>query len=210
MNDSPSIGTSTGTDARPSGAHSVAKRWLLTGLFPDTRRAERAYKVCLRRGYEIGAVNVVISDATRQKLLDNENEISTDLASRKAAGGELGGPTGGRAGILITIFAAVGAAVVVPGLGIVTGPLAVALAAGGAAGLAAGLVSALGNWGVPDERIRGYEEAIRAGGILMMVEVTTDADARSIAKSWKLLGGREVHRRSQLAAIDTDSSPRRD
>ena len=189
-------------DSRP------AKRWLLTGHFPDVRRAERAYKVCVRRGYEIGSVNVVISEATRQKLIDNDSD--TELASREAAGGELGGPAGGRTGILITIFAAVGAAIIVPGLGFVTGPLAVALTAGGAAGLAAGLVSALGNWGVPDERIRGYEDAIRAGGILMMVEVTTDADARSIAKSWKLLGGREVHRRSQVAGIGTVSSPVRD
>ena len=187
-----------------------SKRWLLTGLFPDTRRAERAYKVCLRRGYEIGAVNVVISEATRKKLIDNETDTSTELASREASGGELGGPTGGRTGILITIFAAVGAAIAVPGLGLVTGPLAVALAAGGAAGIAAGLVSALGNWGVPDERIRGYEEAIRAGGILMMVEVTNDADARSISKSWKLLGGQEVHRRSRVGGIGTVSSPLRD
>ena len=187
-----------------------SKRWLLSGLFPDTRRAEPAYKVCLRRGYEIGAVNVFISEATRKKLVDNETGISTELASREAAGGGLGGPAGGRTGILITIFGAVGAAIVVPGLGLVTGPLAVALAAGGAAGLAAGLVSALGNWGVPDERIRGYEEAIRAGGILMMVEVTNDADSRSIAKSWKLLGGQEVHRRSRAAGIGTVSSPVRD
>jgi hypothetical protein len=191
-------------DSRP------VKRWLLTGLFPDVRRAERAYKVCVRRGYEIGSVNVVMSEASRQKLLEDNTEASTELASRKAEGGQLGGPAGGRTGILITIFAAVGAAIVVPGLGLVTGPLAVALTAGGAAGIAAGLVGALGNWGVPDERIRGYEDAIRAGGILMMVEVTTDADARSIAKSWKLLGGREVHRRSQVAGFGTVSSPVRD
>ncbi len=209
MNDLPSIGTAP--DARPSSAKpAIPKRWLLTGLFPDARRAERAYRVCLRRGYEIGSVNVVISEATRQKLLENDSNLSTELASHEAEGGELGGPSGGRTGILITVFAAVGAAMLVPGLGIVTGPLAIALAAGGAAGLAAGLVSALGNWGVPDERIRGYEEAIRAGGILMMVEVTSDADARSISKSWKLLGGREVHRRSQVAGIDTVSSPGRD
>jgi len=187
-----------------------AKRWLLSGIFPDIRRAERAYKVCVRRGYEIGSVNVVMSEATRRALLAEETPLANDLASRKAAGGELGGPTGGRTGILITVFAAVGAAIAVPGLGLAVGPLAVALAAGGAAGLAAGLVGALGNWGVPDERIRSYEEAIRAGGILMLVEVTKDADARSISKSWKLLGGREVHRRSQLAPIGTVSSPRGD
>ena len=187
-----------------------SKRWLLTGIFPDVRRAERAYKVCVRRGYEIGAVNVVVSETTRRALLADDSPAANELGSRKAEGGELGGPAGGRTGILITVFAAAAAAVAVPGLGLAVGPLAVALAAGGAAGIAAGLVGALGNWGVPDERIRGYEEAVRAGGILMMVEVTRDADARSISKSWKLLGGREVHRRSQLGAIDTVSSPLRD
>lgn len=186
------------------------KRWLLTGIFPDVRRAERAYKVCIRRGYEIGAVNVVISEATRKALLADDSPAANDLGSRKAEGGQLGGPFGGRTGMLITVFAAAAAAIAVPGLGLAVGPLAVALTAGGAAGIAAGLVGALGNWGVPDERIRGYEEAIRAGGILMMVEVTRDADARSISKSWKLLGGREVHRRSQLGEIDTVSSPLRD
>lgn len=189
---------------------SNGKRWLLTGIFPDARRAERAYKVCVRRGYEIGSVNVVMSEAARQKLLEDDTAASNALASRKAEGGLLGGPAGGRAGILITIFAAVGAAVVVPGLGLVAGPLAVALTAVGAAGIAAGLVGALGNWGVPDERIRGFEDAIRAGGILMLVEVTRDADARSIAKSWKLLGGREVHRRSKGVSIGTVSLPARD
>lgn len=187
-----------------------AKRWLLTGIFPDVRRAERAYKVCVRRGYEIGAVNVVISEATRRALLADDSPAANELGSRRAEGGELGGPSGGRTGMLITVFAAAAAAVAVPGLGLAVGPLAVALAAGGAAGIAAGLVGALGNWGVPDEKIRGYEEAIRAGGILMMVEVTRDADARSISKSWKLLGGRDVHRRSQLSPIDTVSSPLRD
>ncbi len=186
------------------------RRWLLTGLFPDIRRAGRAYKVCVCRGYEIGAVNVVMSDATRQRLVDEDTPVSTELASRKARGGELGGPAGGRAGILITALSAIGAAIAIPGLGLIAGPLAVALTAGGAAGVAAGLVSLLGNWGVPDERIRGYEDAIRAGGILMMVEVDEDADARSISKSWKTLGGRDVHRRSQGRPIDTVSSPPRD
>ncbi len=110
-----------------------SKRWLLTGLFPDDRRAERAYQACTDRGYEIGAVNVVISEETRRRLLSDEREIASELASRKAEGGRLGGPAGARVGILVTIFAAVGAAVALPGLGLVAGPVAAALAAGGTA-----------------------------------------------------------------------------
>lgn len=174
---------------------SYTRRRVLTGLFTDSDSAERAYQACVERGYEIGAVNVVISEKTRQRLLAEESEITTELARKKAQGGELGGPTGGRVGILVTIFAAVGAALAVPGLGLVmAGPAAVALAAAGTAGLAAGLIGALGDWGVPEERIRGYEAAVADGGILMMVEVRSEKDARQIEKAWKAIGGRDIHR----------------
>ena len=64
------------------------RRWLLTGIFPDVRRAERAYKVCVRRGYEIGSVNVVMSEATRRALLAEDRparERTREPRRRKAA-----------------------------------------------------------------------------------------------------------------------------
>jgi len=115
------------------------------------------------------------------------------LASKKAEGGELGGPTGGRVEILVTIFAAVGAALALPALGfVVAGPIAAALASAGAAGLVAGLIGALGDWGIPEKRVRLYEAGIKDGGILMMVEARSDEDARQIEQHWKAVGGRDV------------------
>lgn len=176
-------------------ALSVATKPMLTGLFADTDSAERAYQACLDRGYEIGVVNVVISEGTRKKFLSDDSDVKGELARRKAEGGELGGPTGGRVGILVTIFAAVGAAVAIPTIGFVAGPIAVALTAAGAAGVAAGLIGALGNWGIPAERIRAYESGIKKGGILIMVAPRSDADARQIEEVWKKVGGRDIYYR---------------
>lgn len=166
---------------------------MITGLFSDGASAARAYEACVDRGYEIGEVNAVMSEATRQRCFADGGEITTLLARRKAEGGELGGPTGGRIEILIAAAAAVGAAVALPALGFVAaGPIAVALTAAGAAGLASGLAGALAHWGIPQERVRHYEAGIHDGGILMMVEARSDEDARQIEQQWKAIGGRDV------------------
>ena len=178
-----------------STVDSAATKPLLTAVFDDGNAAERAYEACLDRGYGIDDFNVVISEGTRKKLLSDHSEVKTELARRKAEGGELGGPSGGRVGILVTVLAAVGAAVAVPTIGVVAGPIAVALAAAGAAGVAAGLIGALGDWGIPAERIHGYEAAIRKGAILVMVATRSDADAREVGEIWKKLGGRDIHNR---------------
>jgi len=173
-------------------AATADKKGLLTAMFPDGDSAERAYQACIDRGYEIGDVNVLVSEGTRQRLLKAESQIKTRLAERKAEGGELGGPKGGRAGILMTVLAAAGAAIAIPALGVVAGPIAVALTAAGAAGAAAGLISVFSDWGVPADRVRGYESAIKKGFILVMVETRDADDVRQIADAWKKLGGRDI------------------
>jgi hypothetical protein len=166
----------------------------VTGLFSDASDVERAYRSVVARGYDGADVNVLMSDATRQRVLEHEPQVSAELTKKSAEGGALGGPAGGRIGIAISIAAAVGAALVVPALGLVAaGPIAAALTGAGAAGLAAGLIGALGDWGVPEERVRRYEAAIRDGGILMAVRTRSAADARDIASAWQAAGARDVH-----------------
>ena len=94
----------------------------------------------------------------------------------------------------IYALAAVGAAVAVPAVGFIVGPLAIALTAAGAAGVAGGLLAAFGDWGVPEDRLRGYEAAVRNGAILMSVEARSAVDANAIAEDWADLGGRDIHR----------------
>lgn len=170
-----------------------AKRHTLIGVFDTPDGAEGAYQACLDRGYEIGQVNVVLSDGTRRKMLKSDDELKAALAARKAEGGELGGPHGGRVGLLMTVVAAVGAAVAVPAIGFAAGPLAVALTAAGTAGVAGGLITAFGDWGVPEERLRGYEADIGRGAILVSVEARSAEDAAAIARDWQAAGGRDIH-----------------
>lgn len=166
---------------------------MVTGLFQDGEGAERAYLACTERGYEIGDVNVLLSEDTRRRFFTDDSEITTLLAQKKAEGGELGGPKGGETGIVVTVLAAVGAALVLSPLGLLAaGPIAAALAGAGAAGVAAGLVGAFADWGIPEERTRRYEAGIRQGGILMMVEPRSDEDARAIAQEWQALGGSDI------------------
>ena len=100
----------------------LAHKGLLSGLFEDGESAEHAYQACLDLGYEIGEVNVIVAEGTRQRLLKDEEDIKARLAGHKAEGGELGGPSGGRAGMLLAIVAAVGAAVAIPAVGFIAGP----------------------------------------------------------------------------------------
>lgn len=174
-------------------ASSSGDRPMVMGLFSDGPSAALAYQACVERGYDIGEVNVVMSEDTRQRFLADDSEITTLLARREAEGGELGGPKGGDIEIVVAIVAAVGAALAVPALGfVVAGPIAAALAGAGAAGLAGGLIGALGDWGIPHKRVRHYEAGIHDGGTLMMVEARSDEDARQIEQQWKAIGGRDV------------------
>ena len=166
----------------------------VTGIFENPDAVERAYEVAVAHGYEIGDVNVVMSEETRHRYYSQPGEINTEIAKKSAEGGELGGPTGGRIAIALSIAAAVGAAIAVPGLGFVmAGPIAVAAASAGAAGIAAGLIGAIAHWGLPERRMREYEDEINAGRILIGVQTRSVDDARSIAGAWRELGGRHIH-----------------
>jgi hypothetical protein len=176
--------------AQPAAADAT---FPLIAVFDDAETAERAYAACVQRGYEIGEVNVVVSEGTRRKLLKSGERAQAELATRQAQGGELGGPKGGRAGLLVTVFAAVGAAVVVPAIGFAAGPLAIAMTAAGAAGVAGSLIAVMGHWGVPVDRVQAYQADIRKGAILMSLEARSVVDANEIADEWRKLGGRSIH-----------------
>ena len=169
--------------------------FVVTGIFPDSEAAERAYRAVVERGYDEDEVNVVMSDDTRQRYFAKDRPVETDMAKKSAEGGELGdGPKGPHVGIAISILAAVGAALVVPALGLVAaGPIAAALTGAGAAGLAATLVGVLHNWGLPEERVSAYEAEIKDGGILIGVKTKSPDDARALARHWETLGARHVY-----------------
>lgn len=169
---------------------------LVTGLFPDRASAESAYGSAHERGYSTDDVNMVMSDDTRKRHFTGTGAgQETELGNKAAEGAGIGGAIGGTIGAIAAAVAAIGTSLVLPGLGLViAGPLAAAIAGAGAGAAGGGLVGALIGWGIPEERVKRYEEGVKNGGILMGVHTKDDADAAHLENQWKTNGGREVYR----------------
>lgn len=172
---------------------------LVTALFMDADGVERAYEAALARGYDSSAINLMLSEETRQRHFAR-GQVDAQLASKaaestedstKSDATELGGPAGGTAATIAPAAAAIGTALLLPGL-ILAGPVAVALTAAGAVGVTGGLVGALTNWGIPRNRVEDYEAHIREGGILIGVKARSDDDAAELRDAWVAAGGRMV------------------
>lgn len=169
---------------------------MLTGLFHDRDSAERAYQSISDRGYTRDDVNLVMSDETRERHFTGTTAgRETELGSKAAEGAGIGGAIGGSLGAIAAAVAAVGTSIALPGLGLViAGPLAAAIAGAGAGAATGGVVGALIGWGIPEERVKEYDEGIRDGGILMAVRPKSDEDASYLENSWKSNQGQHVYR----------------
>jgi len=156
---------------------------MVTGLFSDRENAESAYRSLRLRGYTDDEINVIMSDATRDRyyVKDPNSEIGT----KAGEGAGVGGAVGGALGAILGGIAAIGTNLVLPGLGlIVSGPVAAAIAGAGAGGFAGGLVGALVGWGMPEERARIYEKGVESGGTVIGVKPKTPEDATYFEREW--------------------------
>lgn len=166
---------------------------ILTGLFRDRESAERAFDSLSARGYGKDDVNLIMSDDTR-KLHFSGTEQATELGTKAAEGAGIGAGIGGTIGAIAAALAAVGTSLIVPGLGlVVAGPIAAAIAGAGAGGVTGGLVGALIGWGIPEERVKHYEQGIQEGGILMGIKPRSDDDARFLKQDWLDNRGEHVY-----------------
>lgn len=166
---------------------------LLTALFRSSQGAERAYRSLKDRGYSDSEINVLMSDATRDKHYGGG--VETELGNKAMEGAGAGGAIGGVLGAVIGGVAAIGTNVLLPGLGlVVAGPLAAALVGAGAGGATGGLVGALIGWGIPEERAKHYEEGIRDGGMVVGVKPKTTEDADYFENEWKTYDGEYIYR----------------
>jgi hypothetical protein len=166
----------------------------VTALFRSPDAAERAYRAATALGCADSDINVIVSDEMRDRLLadakhPNLQSNAAQSADQPVKGADLGGPTGGTLGTIAPVLAAVGTAVLVPGL-VFAGPIAIALTAAGAVGIAGGLIGALKDWGVPQDRLRDYETAVRGGAILLGVKARSDEEAQRLEQQWHAEGGR--------------------
>ncbi len=171
----------------------ASKKPMITGLFRDRQSAEAAYQSVTDRGYAKDDVSLVMSDDARARHFSGTDAASTELGSKAGEGAGIGGAIGGTLGAIVAAIAAVGTSIAVPGLGlVVAGPLVAALAGAGAGGATGGILGALIGWGIPEERVKHYDDGIREGGILMGVTPRSEEDAAHIQASWKEHNGEHI------------------
>ncbi len=183
--------TTTSTTSSTSGSNMV------TGLFPDRASAEAAYNAAHARGYSKDDVNLVMTDDTRTRHFAGESVAGqeTELGSKAAEGAGIGAGIGGTIGAVLAGIAAIGTSLALPGLGLViAGPLAAAAAGAGAGAAGGGLLGALIGSGIPEERVKHYEEGIKNGGILMGIKAKNNEDAAHFENQWKQSRGEHVYR----------------
>ena len=168
---------------------------IVTGLFRDRESAERAYGSVTTRGYSNDDVNLVMSDETRDKHFTSTAGKETELGNKALEGAGTGAAIGGTVGATLAAIAAIGTTLALPGLGLlIAGPIAAGLAGAGAGGATGGLIGALVGAGIPEERVKHYEQGIKEGGILLGVKPKSDEDAEYFEKEWKDYHGEEVYR----------------
>ncbi len=150
------------------------------GVFRDISTAETAVKALRNKGFKDNEISILAKDS--QKRTDRgksgDMETGSDFGTDSIADGtSWGGALGGVAGLL----AGVGA-LAIPGIGpiVAAGPLAGVLSGAVTGGVAGGLI----DLGIPEERGRQYEENLKKGGILAVIETSDDKvnDASSILR----------------------------
>lgn len=167
---------------------------MVTGMFKDRESAENAYGSITSRGYDKDDVNLMMSDDTRKTHFTDDGR-ETEMGNKALEGAGTGAAIGGTVGATLAAIAAIGTTLALPGLGLlVAGPIAAALAGAGAGGATGGLIGALVGAGIPEERVKRYEEGIKNGGIVMGVNPRSDEDAEYFEQEWKRHRGEDVYR----------------
>lgn len=162
------------------------------GVFRDVKSAEEAVRALRKNGFEENEISIIAKDDKGRAKQDMEVGGEMGMGQENIADGTAwGGALGGVAGLL----AGVGA-LAIPGIGpiVAAGPLAGALSGAVTGGVAGGLI----DLGIPEERGRQYEEELKQGGILAVVETSDDKvnDASAIlrrngAKDVETHGGKQ-------------------
>jgi hypothetical protein len=170
--------------------NSKAQATLVVAVFRDRTSAGQAYNWLLARGYDDTEINVMMSNDTRGYYEKEHGRIVAGslAAEGMATGGTIGAVVGGTAAAV----ASLGTLAVVPFLGFpVAGALLLGLAGAGAGAVAGGILGGLIGLGIPESNAAAYEEALKAGGVVLGVEPHDD-DTEAIMRQFEKLNGENV------------------
>ncbi len=140
----------------------------ISATFKTKQAAEHTLNKLENIGVNDSQISIIATDETRGKSFNMDE--NTKMPEGAAAGATIGGLAGTVLGALSTA-----AAMTIPGLNlVVAGGIVSALAGLGAGAVTGGLIGALTGLGIPEHEAKIYEDEIKNGSVLMVVDTEND------------------------------------
>lgn len=137
----------------------------VVGLFQNLSEAENVVSELVEQGVAREEISILGRDesADVREAVSDRSAATGGAGTGAGAGAAIGGSFGVVAGL---------AALMIPGIGpiIAVGPIVAGLAGGGIGATAGGLIGALTKAGVSESDAQYYEDAVRRGGVLVLVQ----------------------------------------
>ncbi|MEH1781634.1 MAG: histidine kinase [Nostoc sp.] len=148
------------------------------GVFSHRRDVENALHELKKVGFDMNRVSVITQDGDRDDIAGAE--VRDRVGDKSDEGAKVGAATGGALGGLTGLLVGLGT-LAIPGIGPImlagaaATTLATTLAGAGIGAVAGSLLGALIGLGIPEERARVYDERVRRGHYLVILD-GTDAE----------------------------------
>lgn len=150
----------------------------IAGIFSSRAEASKAVGELIHRGFNPSDISLLMSEETRKQQFHGKDSDKTEEAAR---GGVSGALVGGTLGAILAGLTAIGS-LTIPGVGLLAaGPIVAALSGAGIGAAVGGLTGALINAGFSERDARHFEEQIRKGGVVLVVQ--TDREEELLAAS---------------------------
>jgi hypothetical protein len=154
------------------------------GVFSNRRDVEHALHELKKVGFDMDRVSVITQDGDRDDIAGAE--VSDRVGDQSDEGAKVGAVTGGALGGLTGLLVGLGT-LAIPGIGPImlagaaATTLATTIAGAGIGAVAGSLLGALIGLGIPEERARVYDERVRRGHYLVILDGTDAEIARAEA-----------------------------
>ncbi|MBN3948932.1 MAG: histidine kinase [Nostoc sp. NMS7] len=145
------------------------------GVFSNRRDVEKALHELKNTGFDMDRVSVITQDGDKDEIAGAD--VRDRVGDKSDEGAKVGAATGGALGGLTGLLVGLGT-LAIPGIGPImlagaaATTLATTLAGAGIGAVAGSLLGALVGLGIPEERARVYDERVKRGHYLVIVDGT--------------------------------------
>lgn len=145
------------------------------GVFSHRRDVEKALHELKKVGFDMDRVSVITEDGDKDNIAGAD--VSDRVGDKSDDGAKVGAATGGALGGLAGLLVGLGT-LAIPGIGPImlagaaATTLATTLAGAGIGAVAGSLLGALIGLGIPEERAKVYDERVRRGHYLVILDGT--------------------------------------